>query len=186
MKQEDVIGVVRKHRWASVAEQRLRIQEDGCRVIVDLDSTPRDWLFTAIREGTVIKVAFAFLLSARKGAVAGLADYRAFADKIAKLPRGCFGYVKDLDTGLVADTAGTRKAMLAIVKEQLAKHGKGLRSHENGKRGGQLKTFAAVEMERAEAVWGNTKKYPTWEDAAAALPKGFSVWRANKLWKGRR
>jgi hypothetical protein len=140
-----------------------------------------------IRQGTVIKVAYAFLLSDfGKGAGRALADYEKFAGLIAKLPRQCSGFVKDLETGLVANTPGTRKAMVAVVKEQLARHGKGRKSAENGKRGGQLKTFAAIEMERAEAVWGNTKKHPTWEDAAKALPKGFSVWRAHKLWKGRR
>ena len=76
--------------------------------------------------------------------------------------------------------------MLAVVKDQLARHGKGLRSAENGKRGGQLRTFTEIQMAKAEAVWSNTKKYPTWEDAAKALPKGFSVWRAHKLWQGRR
>jgi hypothetical protein len=186
MQTEDAIGVVRAHRWATLQEQRERLKADGCRVVIDLGETSRDAVLVMVREGTVLKAAFAFLLAERKGATAGLADYHRFAERLAKLPRGCWGYVKDLETGLVASTPGTRKAMLAVVKDQLARHGKGLRSAANGKRGGQLRTFATIEMERAEAVWGNTKKYPTWEDAAKALPKGFSVWRAHKLWKGRR
>lgn len=186
MSSEDAIGVVRAHRWATLAEQRERLKADGCRVVIELGDTPREAVLGMVREGTVLKAAFAFLLAERKGASAGLADYHRFAERLAKLPRGCVGWVKDLETGLVANTPGTRKAMLAVVKDQLARHGKGLRSAENGKRGGQLKTFTETEMAKAEAVWNNTKKYPTWQDAAKALPKGFSVWRAHSLWQGRR
>jgi hypothetical protein len=186
MTDEDAIGVVRAHRWATLAEQRQRLKADGCRVVIDLGETPRDALLPMIREGTVVKAAYAFLLAERKGATAGLADYHRLAERLAKLPRGCVGWVKDLETGLVAHTPGTRKAMLAVVKDQLARHGKGLRSAENGKRGGQLRTFTETQMAKAEAVWNNVKRYPTWEDAAKALPEGFSVWRAHKLWQGRR
>ena len=66
MGQEDAIGVMRKHRWASLDVQRQRLKEDGCRVIVDLGETPRDWLLTAIRERTIIKTAYACLLTAGK------------------------------------------------------------------------------------------------------------------------
>ena len=83
-----------------------------------------------------MKLAYAFLLTdPNKGAVRAAADYRAFACKIARLthehhkPGGAMaktvavGYVKDLETGLVANTPGTRKAMMAVVKNQLARHG---------------------------------------------------------------
>ena len=132
MSTEDAIGVVRAHRWATLEEQRSRLKTDGVRTIIDLGTTPRDHLLRSIRDGagTVFKLAYAFLLTdPNKGAQRALADYKSFACKIAKLaheytkPGGAkvkatvHGYVKDLDTGLVASTPGTRKAMLAVVKE---------------------------------------------------------------------
>lgn len=186
MSNQDAIGVVRKHRWASLDVQRQQLQADGCRVIVDLDNTPRDWMYTAIREGTVIKVPFAFLLCQRKGAVAGLADYRAFACKIANLPRGCFGAVKDMETGLVASTPGTRKAMLDVVRRQLAQHGKGLRSPENGKRGRVALKLTELQDAKGQAIWFNLKRYRKREDAEAALRekvhKDLTHWAANRFW----
>ena len=190
MSDQDAIGVVCLHRWASLDVQRQRLQDDGCRVIVDLAKTDREWLFTTIRQGTVVKVAYAFLLCRfDRGAVKALADFRLFASKLAKLPRGCFGYIKDLETGLLADTAGTRRAMLAVVKDQLARHGKGLRSAENGRKGGQVKEFTDVEWAKAEAIWFNTRRYPTWPAVAEALGKinrDFTVWRAHKTWGPRK
>lgn len=191
MRQEDAIGVVRKHRWATVVEQRQRLQDDGCRVIVDLDKTPRDWLFTAIRERTIVKAAYACLLTARQSVRVGLADFVKFQTRIAKLPRGCVGVVKDLDTGLVADSPGTRKAMLSVVREQLMRSARGLAAAESAARRGR-KELKLTELQeaKAEAIWRNVGKYPTWDDAEAALQEqihdDFTKWRANRLWPGSR
>ena len=181
----DAIGVVRKHRWAAPDVQRQRLQADGCRVIVDLDTTPRDWLFTAIREHTTIKVAYACLLTARRGVRAGLKDYAAFASKIAKLPRGCVGVVKDLDTGLVADSPGSRKAMLSVVREQLMRSARGLAVAENARRGPKALVLDKLQEAKAEAIWRNVRKYPRWDDVEPALKeqvhKNFTRWRAHRM-----
>ncbi len=189
MSETDAIGVVRKHRWLPIEAQRERLQEDGCRVIVDLENTPREWLCTAIRERTVIKAAFAFLLTPRRGVRAGLADYQKFADRIAKLPRKCSGAIKDLDTGLIADSPGTRRAMLSVVREQLMRSSRGLAISEGMRRG--PKAFVLTEMERAkgEAIWRNTRKYPTWDEvepALKALHGRLTRWRAHREWGPRK
>ncbi len=185
MRQEDAIGVMRKHRWASLDAQRRALQEDGCRVIIDLESTPRDWLFTAIRDFTVIKAAFACLLTPRQSVRAGLTDYARFVDKIAKLPRGCVGAVKDLDTGLVADSPGTRKAMLSVVREQLMRSNRGLAASESARRGPKALTLDRLQEAKAEAIWRNVLKYPRWEDVEPALQKhihkSFTRWRAHRM-----
>src|SRR5687767_6008472 len=116
MMQEDAIGVVRAHRWATLEEQRARLKSDGVRAIIDLGTTPRDELLVGLRDGagTVVKLAYAFLLTdPNKGAKRALTDYRAFACMMARLPHehtrpgGAkvrsvkVGHVKDLETGLV-------------------------------------------------------------------------------------
>jgi hypothetical protein len=186
---EDAIGVVRKHRWASVDVQRQRLQEDGCRVIIDLEDTPRDWLYTAIRERTTIKAAFACLLTPRKGVRPGLEDYARFAERIAKLPRKCVGVIKDLDTGLVADSPGARKAMLSVVREQLMRSSRGLAISEAARRGPKALVLTEMQRAKAEAIWRNVRKYPTWDDVEPALKqlhKRLTRWRAHREWGPRK
>lgn len=204
MKQEDAIGVVRAHRWATLEEQRSRLKADGVRTIIDLGTTPRDNLLSSIRDGagTVFKLAYAFLLTdPNKGAKRALADYKAFACKMArhvheyskpggsKAKAAVHGYVKDLDTGLVANTPGTRKAMLLVVKEQLAKHGKGRRSADNGKRGRKAVVLDELQKAKGEAIWRNPA-YGNWDAATAELKKrvhkGLTKWAANRIWKARK
>jgi len=193
MSAEDAIGVTCAHRWATLEEQRKRLKEDGCRVIINLGEHPREYLLTTIRDGrgTTVKLAYAFLLAdLRKGARDALADYRRFTERIAGLPRKCHARVKDLETGLVADTPGKRKAMLAVVKEQLARHGKGRRSAENGKRGRVALVLTELQETKGEAIWRNLDRYPHWKDAEKALQqqvhKGLTQWSANRRWKKRR
>jgi len=188
---EDAIGVVRKHRWATLHEQRERLEEDGCRVIVDLDKTPRDWLCTAIRERTVIKAAYACLLTPRQSVRMGLTDFVKFQARIAKLPRGCVGVVKDLDTGLIADSPGTRKAMLSVVREQLMRSARGLAAVESAARRGRKEMkLSKLQEAAAKAIWFNTRDYPEWGDAELALQEqiheDFTRWRANRMWPGPR
>ncbi len=45
--------------------------------------------------------------------------------------------------------------------------------------------FTADELLDAKSVWRNVKDYPTWADAAKAMPEGFTPARAFKLWQGR-
>jgi hypothetical protein len=187
MHADDTIGVVSKHRWASAEEQRKRLEEDGCRVIIDLAKVDREYLLKAVRGNTVVKLLYAFLLAkGRDSARALMADYKAFSEKLAKLPRGCSGYIKDVDTGLVADTAGTRRAMLALVKHQIARHRQGAKSAEIGKRGREALVLTDLQLAKGEAIWRNVRKHPTWEDVEVELQKQINKritrWRAHREW----
>lgn len=189
MSTEDIIGVVRAHRWASVPAQREALKADGCTRIVDLDKLGREDLVALVRERTTIKVLYAFLLARQGDAVHMLDDYKKFACRLAKLPRRCSAVVKDLSTGLLADTPGMRKAMVEVVRSQIVKHRRGLASAENGKQGGQEREFTETEWLKFEAVWLNTRKYPTWDhaqDAFEVINRDFTVWRAHLKWGPRK
>lgn len=186
----DMIGVVRKHRWATTAEQRQLLQDAGCSKIVDLDDIPREWFYTAIRERTILVAPWAFLLTPRKHVRTGLADFERFMRHIAKLPRGCVGIIKDLDTGLMADTPGAQKAMLAVVRDQLSRHARGLASGENAVRGRKALVLTDMQRAKGEAVWRNIRKFPTWKAVEPELKKQISRrmtrWRAHREWGPRR
>ena len=191
MRQEDAIGLVRKHRWASLDVQRKRLEDDGCRVIVNLDEKPREWLCTVIRERTILKLAYACLLTPRQSVRAGLKDYTAFTTRIAKLREGtCHGYVKDLDTGLLADSPGSRKAMLSVVREQLMRSARGLAAAESARRGPKTLVLNQLQEAKAEAIWRNVRKFPTWDDVEAALQecvhKDFTRWRGHRMFGPRK
>ena len=189
MSTEDILCVVREHRWASLASQREQLKADGGSRFVDLGKIGREDLVAMVRSRTVIKVVYAFLLARQGDAVHMVDDYTKFAERLAKLPRGCSAVVKDVGTGLVADTAGTRRAMAALVKSQVAKHRQGLASAENGKQGGQELTFSDVEWLKFEAIWFNARKYPTWDHAQDAFDRindKFTVWRAHLKWGPRK
>jgi hypothetical protein len=187
----DTIGVVNEHRWATVEEQRERLKADGCRVIVDLAKVDRDYLLTVVREGTVVKVLYAFLLAkGRHNARTMLEDFEAFSKRLSKpSPRGSFGIIKDVDAGLVADTPGAKRAMLAIVKHQIARHRQGAKSVENGKRGPEPVVLSELQEAKGEAIWRNPK-YRDWDEAEAALQKqvhkDLTKWAAHRRWKARK
>lgn len=182
--EEDAIGATRKHRWLSVELQTERLEVDGCRRIVSLDKMSREQIIRMIREKTVIKVVHAmFVIDPHKrGPKRMLNDYQSFTEKLAALPRGCRGIIKDVETGFVADTEPQRKAMLHMVRDQIRRHLTGRASAENLKRGGQPLVFTEAQLKDAQLIWENTKRYPTWADCKRAFPKDFTVWRANKLW----
>ncbi|MEQ1518028.1 MAG: GIY-YIG nuclease family protein [Usitatibacteraceae bacterium] len=53
-----------------------------------------------------------------------------------------------------------------------------------GKRGPKGVKFTPEQMEQARAAWHDAS-LKTWVDVRAALPRGFSTYRAFKLWGGR-
>lgn len=182
---EDVVGVVRKHRWASVDVQTEKLQADGCKRILDLNKIERSQLVAMVRERTVIKVLYAFLIAdqRKKGVNRMLADYQKFTDHLANLPRKCRGSIMDLDSGFLAETPAQRRAMLAVVRGQIASHLKNAKSVRNLPRGGQVKVFTTEQIDTARQIWENVRRYPTWEAAEAAFNErvpGFTKWRANR------
>lgn len=183
---EDAIGLTRKHRWINLVDQTERLQAHGCRVIVSLDALSREQIIRMIRARTVLKVMFAsFLIQpTKRGAVRRLNDYQQFADQLAELPRKCHGYVMDVDSGFLAETPAQRRAMLAMVREQITRDLRGRVSRENAKRGAPHKDFTPEQIDVARQIWENVRRYPSWEAAKAGFDervKGFTVWRANRM-----
>lgn len=166
--------------------QTERLQAEGCRKIVSLDAMNRDQIIRMVRERTVLKVMHAsFLIDPQKrGAVRRLRDYEQFAEQLANLPRKCHAFVLDVDSGFLAETPAQRRAMVAMVREQITRDLRGLVSRENAKRGAPHKDFAPEQVDVARQIWENVRRYPSWESAQAGFDervKGFTVWRANRM-----
>ena len=185
---EDAIGVVREHRWASADAQAKRLREDGCSGIISLSGGAkllqgtRADLQRMATKGRTFKLLWAFLLAdPRKGTAGAMTrDLRTVLD--AFRARGA--YVKDVETGLSTEKPAHLRALMAVAKDMIGRSRQGLKSHLNGERakGRPRVTFSAEQMKDAKATWRNTKDYPTWGDAAAVLPEGFTTARAHKLW----
>lgn len=165
--------------------QEDRLRADGCRVIVSLDKLNREQLVRMVRERTVFKAVYAFFIvdPRKRGVIRMTNDYSKFAEKLANLPRNCRAYIKDVDSGFLAETPPQRRVMLSVVQQQCAKHHKGAKSLQNLPRGGQVKVFTAEQRDVARQIWENVRRYPTWEAADAGFRErvpGFTVWRANR------
>lgn len=188
---EDAIGVTRKHRWMPVGIQEDKLRADGVRTIVGLDKTTRDQIKRMVRERTILKVVYPFLLvdPRKRGAIRMLNDYAKWTEELANLPRGCHAYIKDVESGFLAETIPQRRVMLSVVREQCIKHHRGAKSLVNLPRGGQPLKLSDDQMRRAEAIWMNVGRYPTWDDAERALQEqvheSFTRWRANREFKHR-
>ncbi len=192
----DKIGITRQHRWMS-AEKQAEVLRPRNRIVVALGSgkgrpVEREDVEKLVRPGTVIELVHAFLLAdpRRKHTAGGMrADFRAALERLEK--RGAV--VVDVDGQICSRKH--RKAMLALVDADLARSSRGAKSATNGARskGRPEADFTLAQYEAAEAIWGNTKKYPEWKDARAALakivsPNGqkFTADRAHKKWPGGR
>ena len=185
----DKIGVVRDHRWIKADEQAERLAP-RCRVVVSLGGgkikqVDLDNLATLARPGTVIELVHAFLLAEPKHKRLSAAMRRGFRKALSVLEkRGA--QVFDLTADIGSDK---RHAFLAVVDADIGASNRGRASKANGeksKHGGRPRYEPTDdELRRAEAIWGNTKRYPEWADAAKALerevPK-FTVFRAYKTW----
>jgi hypothetical protein len=70
--------------------------------------------------------------------------------------------------------------MVLQAMEQLSTNGRTI--HLKGKRSGRKRlVFSPAEDQQAQLAWLNVRKYPTDADVKKALPKGFTVYRARRL-----
>lgn len=192
----DRIGVTRQHRWMS-ADRQAELLRPRCTKIVSLGGgklpqVEREDVEKLARPGTVIELVHSFLLAdpKRKRARGGMqADYRVALERLEK--RGAV--VVDVDASICSRKH--RRAMLALADKDIARSNQGAKSAANGakSKGRQGADFTPPQYEAAEAIWGNTKKYPDWKSARAALakivsPNGqkFTTDRAHKTWPGGR
>lgn len=170
----DKIGVVRDHWWLRADAQAERLAP-RCRKVVSLgggkvQQVDLDGLVMLARPGTVIELVNAFLLAdpRRKRLSGGMRkDFRAALAALEERGARVFDLAADIGSD-------KHKAFLAVVDADIGLSNRGRRSALNGansKRGRAAADFTPPQKERAEAVWGNRKKYPEEKDAAAELAK---------------
>lgn len=170
MNDGDAIGVVREHRRLKAKGQRARLERDGVRAIMDISikgGHKREDLERLVRGGTVVKLVHTFLLAEPKSKRKAGGRRKDLLDAMARIEkRG--GTIKDVDSGLTTANNEHRYALIALATEQLARDGRGLRSHINGRLGRPVKNFPPEIWKQAEAIWNN-RKLKTWADTAKPL-----------------
>jgi hypothetical protein len=195
MSTEDIICVVREHRWLSAEQQAKRFRDSGeCRVIVSLGGgkrlkqVTRSDLERLARPGTVFRFVYAFLLAdTLRNVVAMRSDFEHAVRRLQK--RG--GEVEDLDSGLTTADEGHKKALMALASHMIGRDRQGARSAKNGikQRGRSLVEFPPAVWEKAEAIWKNLIDFPRWEDVDEAFEKldpRFTRYRASRKWGPRK
>ena len=185
---EDAVGLVRHHRWAKIEVQQDRLEEDGCRAIIDLDKTKREEVLQLLRDGRTGKLLYAFLLVDPKRKRKLFEDFRAVLAKIET--RG--GIIKDVFTGLDNTDKARRAALLDVVRGQARRHLQGAKWAEEPMRhkpGRRPQEFTAEQLAAAKAIWRDRIEYPTWKATDDALKqikskkdKPFTRARAHRLW----
>lgn len=178
----DALGIIRQHRRVTAKGQRERLEEDGCRVILEVgtkrNQTKREDILRLVRPGSVVKVLHTFLLADMEkhklapGRRKDLLDTMAFIEK-----KG--GTIKDVASGLDTADPEKRYALIALATDQLARDGKGLRTAKRNyeRKGRPVRTWTPAEWATAKAAWEN-RKLKTWKDVEAMLPEGMTLSRA--------
>lgn len=92
------------------------------------------------------------------------------------------GVLVEVYTGRRSDNKAAKRGIIEDAERAL--RGKGRRALPAGYRspGRRRREWTADEMRKAESVWRNVKKYPTWAFAAEHMPEGFTAARAHRLW----
>jgi hypothetical protein len=171
---EDAIGFIRPHPRIGEKVQRSALAADGVKGIVD----DRGAIERMACPGRMFKVRHLFLFAEPKARKRGgwRKDLLDFMGRVED--KGAV--IKDVDLQLTTEKPSHRSAMILQAIEQLSNNGRTV--HLKGKRTGRKAlVFTAEVTARAELAWTNTRKYKTDEAVAAALPEGFTVYRARRL-----
>jgi hypothetical protein len=156
---QDIIGVVRHHRWISAKEQKRRIEADGARIIVELDGkegaarvVKLEELAKLTRLGTELKMVHAFLLANPKAQRKRGGLKASFDAAFELLTKKREGVLRDMETGLTTETAQHRKAILAVTYAHIARSNQGLSSALNGARSqGRPKKWTDAQVR--QIIW---------------------------------
>src|SRR5689334_16378913 len=189
MDDADAIGIVRQHRRVSAKGQREALEEDGCRVILEIGDRrgkqhKREDIERLVRPGSVVKLLHVFLLADPSKARSS-GKRKDLLDTMARIEkRG--GTIKDVASGLITSEPDKRYAMIALATDQLARDGKGLRSRNRNyqRLGRPVRVWTPEEWRDAKHAWEN-RKLKTWADVKAMLPEGMSLSRAWRAFGGR-
>jgi hypothetical protein len=166
--EDDKIGVARAHRWITVAEQQRRLEQAGCRGVIELRDKGYniDSLLQLAQPGRTFMLAHAFLLAdpARRHVLGGMAgDLDRTLSRIAK--EG--GAVLDLETGL--STRDDRRGLVKRARMHITRSNRGWSSALNGALShGRPKSWTKAEQRKIIWEAWHSREYPTNEAAAVA------------------
>jgi hypothetical protein len=173
-------GLVRDHPRLRARTQKAALQAKEFDPIYELgkDCTIEDAV-KSMRPGNVAGVARLWVIADLKRGRKGGARQTLYSAVDAIEARGAT--IEEVDTGRVSSDPKQRDAMIRDAAEAVTRGGRGLKSAGNLPRGRKALDFSEPVTAKAKTVW-ESRKYKTWADAAAAMPKGFTVHRAFRLW----
>lgn len=177
-------GFVRPLKGHTEKRQTVALQAAGAGAIYVVGRNCETWrdMAKARRPGdTVLIEALALLAEPKSSAVRWPSqDLRDALEDIER--RGAV--VVETHTGRRSDDPEQRRSMIEDAVRALGAGQRALPSdvaRANGAKGGRrVKQFPPGVIQEAQRVW-ESRKYKTYRDAAKALPKGFSMMRAFRM-----
>lgn len=182
------LGIVRQWPRHSVERQTRAVTAAGATVVYTIPDECPTWreALRFVRVGDRVVIELIQLLPEPKSTKVRhpAMDGRDAIEEIER--RG--GYLVETATGRSTANAKQRAALIADMAKSVGAGGRSLSSEQawaNGAKAGSSRgrpaaSFDAATIEAARTVW-ESRKIERWQDAAALLPKGFTVYRANKL-----
>lgn len=187
MSKTRTIGIVRDWPRHSVKRQTLAVSEFGATVIYTIPDECPTWreALRFVRKGDRVVIELIQLLPEPKSANVRhpAMDGRDAIEEVER--RG--GCIIETSTGRSTADAKQRAALIADMAKSVGAGGRSLSSEQaraNGSksttRGRPKAEFTPEQIEDARKVW-ESRKVKRWRDAEKLLPKGFTVWRARKM-----
>jgi hypothetical protein len=187
-KKTRIIGIVRDWPRHPVARQIRAVEAEGARPVYSIPDECKTWRDAVrfVRKGDGVAVELIQLLPAPKSAKVRhpAMDGRDAIEEIER--RG--GYVLETTTKRTTADPKQRAALIADMARSVGAGGRSLSSEQaqaNGARAGDKRgrpkaEFTPSEIEAARKVW-ESRRVATWREAAELLPKGFTPYRAHKM-----
>lgn len=187
MSKTRIIGIVRDWPRHSVKRQTLAVSAYGATVIYTIPDECPTWreALRFVRKGDCVAIELIQLLPEPKSAKVRhpAMDGRDAIEEVER--RG--GHIVETSTGRSTADAKQRAALIADMARSVGAGGRSLSSEQaraNGSksrsRGRPKAEFTPEQIEAARKVW-ESRKVVRWQDAAALLPEGFTVYRARNL-----
>lgn len=187
MSKTRTIGIVRIWPRHSVERQTRAVTAAGAAVVYTIPDECPTWreALRFVRKGDCVAIELIQLLPEPKSAKVRhpAMDGRDAIEEIER--RG--GHLFEVATKRSTADAKQRAALIADMARSVGAGGRSLSSEQaraNGSksrsRGRPKAEFTPEQIEDARKVW-ESRKVKRWQDAEKLLPKGFTVWRARKM-----
>lgn len=172
-------GLVRDHPRLRASGQKRILEAAGFDPIYELgkDCTIEDAV-KSMRPGNTAGVLRLWVLADLKRGRKGGARQALYTAIDAIEARGAV--IEEVESGRVTSDPKQRDAMIREAAEAVTRGGRGLASVKNLPRGRKALEFSPATVEQARGVW-ESRRHKTWDDVKAALPKGFTVHRAYRM-----